>query len=283
MTGSPPQVWGNLDGEDHNTEQLWFTPTGVGKSSSSAGGWLGVSVHPHRCGEILPSKLYNRLYSGSPPQVWGNPGIVVPDVSAGRFTPTGVGKSFTVSVSPPRVAVHPHRCGEIISNFSMSITDSGSPPQVWGNRLCKHGNFHARRFTPTGVGKSFAVPVSSSWTAVHPHRCGEIYKILLVGAIPRGSPPQVWGNHLRKALLHNLHRFTPTGVGKSLQASPLRAGGWVHPHRCGEISLIHRAAVLAAGSPPQVWGNLATKFINSSDGWFTPTGVGKSCAASTAA
>ena len=70
-------------------------------------------------------------------------------------------------------------------------------------------------------------------------------------------------------------RFTPTGVGKILNASHAESSHSVHPHGCGENSLIALTTVERLGSPPRVWGKWYAYADGSGDYRFTPTGVGK--------
>ncbi len=91
-----------------------------------------------------------------------------------RFTPTGVGKS-TKDLSPGEFAkVHPHGRGEIAFVLFPIDDLAGSPPRAWGNRQAVKADLDAERFTPTGVGKSFAL-------FVHVNK-------------GIGSPPRAWGN-----------------------------------------------------------------------------------------
>ena len=116
----------------------------------------------------------------------------------------------------------------------------------------------------------------SGVSTVHPHRCGEICFDYHACFAANGSPPQVWGNRGARSALASISRFTPTGVGKSNESVSLFSSLWVHPHRCGEISVSDLTATTSLGSPPQVWGNRWQSFAQYQCAWFTPTGVGKS-------
>ena len=216
--GSPPQVWGNPSGDDAVSESARFTPTGVGKSSRQNWSDSPLTVHPHRCGEIIQTCVAEITAVGSPPQVWGNQPELNDLATGERFTPTGVGKSDCDSTRPGWTTVHPHRCGEILGGIADERDVKGSPPQVWGNQPADTDFQAVQRFTPTGVGKSEAGALVGYILPVHPHRCGEIRQWSRNGAGGDGSPPQVWGNHGCKLPLPRWSRFTPTGVGKSLAA-----------------------------------------------------------------
>ena len=91
-----------------------------------------------------------------------------------RFTPTRVGKSALLLMLRVVYPVHPHTCGEITVNDADGLLSNGSPPHVWGNLNMNAKQVGAMRFTPTRVGKSYALGVSGRFYAVHPHTCGEI-------------------------------------------------------------------------------------------------------------
>ena len=151
-----------------------FTPTGVGKSGDVAQRQTLLSVHPHRCGEILIPDVIDSNRNGSPPQVWGNPSFPRWRIDWSWFTPTGVGKSIVRLRQFSAVEVHPHRCGEIVRCRLRLVDRRGSPPQVWGNHAIVFHDLDAVRFTPTGVGKSLLSQALDAIAMVHPHRCGEI-------------------------------------------------------------------------------------------------------------
>ena len=90
--GSPPRVWGKLDGAT-TIRSVWrFTPTRVGKTEEFVKDKAAFLVHPHACGENFFADEHDAL---SP-----------------RFTPTRVGKTVYPSRSKPSRPVHPHACGE---------------------------------------------------------------------------------------------------------------------------------------------------------------------------
>ena len=132
--GSPPRVWGKLDGSMMISRCLRFTPTRVGKTPVGVTEAGAVAVHPHACGENSAVYRDQVQIIGSPPRVWGKHARRVFDPVAARFTPTRVGKTSTVTVSPVFPAVHPHACGENHRQPHGLRADGGSPPRVWGKR-----------------------------------------------------------------------------------------------------------------------------------------------------
>ena len=212
--GSPPQVWGNHLCNHAPYAKYGFTPTGVGKPVRNWTRDHGFEVHPHRCGETIATAAMPHLTNGSPPQVWGNPGWLTLAQKTHRFTPTGVGKPFSVRHCDGSAEVHPHRCGETIATHPADRPHRGSPPQVWGNQFELKTRKEWKRFTPTGVGKPVDRFVRLTAREVHPHRCGETTNWYVKHSKGHGSPPQVWGNPQATSNQTGTTRFTPTGVGK---------------------------------------------------------------------
>ena len=132
--GSPPRVWGNRDRRQRVRLAYRFTPTCVGKSLQECLPRMPHSVHPHVCGEIKATLNLRHGVRGSPPRVWGNRRRAGIAAHVQRFTPTCVGKSISFSFIMPRIAVHPHVCGEIGDGRRRTAEHDGSPPRVWGNR-----------------------------------------------------------------------------------------------------------------------------------------------------
>ena len=146
---------------------------------------------------------------------------------------------------------------------------------MWGRPITNSHTLLAQRFTPTGVGKTGVVLPSNLVRAVHPHGCGEDYAGLQRYAYYEGSPPRVWGrpNGFNPRL--QTRRFTPTGVGKTLQRSAEQSRRTVHPHGCGEDRRCAGWRRRAGGSPPRVWGRPPQPPQQPPQPRFTPTGVGK--------
>ena len=217
--GSPPRVWGRRGRGQFRQFSQRFTPTCVGKAICADGLTIGISVHPHVCGEgeaILSDKW---PYYGSPPRVWGRLNEHLHPHRGRRFTPTCVGKATAVRNSQAAL--------------------SGSPPRVWGRLNRRTGRGSSRRFTPTCVGKAGRFFFLFLAGTVHPHVCGE-------GSASRGrlskrfgSPPRVWGRP--RPTTHSPHsqRFTPTCVGKAASH--------------------HVPQIFYGGSPPRVWGRRCSR------------------------
>src|SRR6266542_1595810 len=117
----------------------------------------------------------------------------------------------------PRMAVHPHACGDDQGSEGVHREPHGSPPRVWGRPAPSQLAGDDERFTPTRVGTTFKWIGVSDLTAFHPHACGDD-ACKKSRKIPFcGSPPRVWGRRLRDLLAARGDRFTPTRVGTTIQ------------------------------------------------------------------
>jgi len=74
--------------------------------------------------------------------------------AAGRFTPTGVGKSIRGGIAMNTIRVHPHGRGEKAGTLGELDRARGSPPRAWGKVAQFPTPAMRTWFTPTGVGKS---------------------------------------------------------------------------------------------------------------------------------
>ena len=89
-----------------------------------------------------------------------------------------------------------------------------------------------------------------------------------------GSPPRLWGTLLDNVTAHAFSlRFTPTPVGNTPFSSVRYSPSAVHPHACGEHSIV-RATSASTGSPPRLWGTHLDGGVRGRVARFTPTPVG---------
>ena len=247
-------MWGRLQSYDFLNPGLRFTPTHVGTTTSPRRTRSAETVHPHACGDDVPTVIYTTPGNGSPPRMWGRRDSARSLRARHRFTPTHVGTT--------------------IAAIESLITQFGSPPRMWGRR----SRYRA----------------CSCETPVHLHACGDDSISRARPRAWAGSPPRMWGRPSRGSPGGSVSRFTPTHVGtttgeKSLHCSfrftPTHVGTtWdtegsqtrrsVHPHACGDDVPHADAALRHGGSPPRMWGR--RRFIS----WillfvrFTPTHVG---------
>ncbi len=232
-------------------------------------------VHPHGCGENSPGRAASRWRPGPSPRVWGKQLQAPTPISGDRSIPTGVGKT---SVSPPSswiLSVHPHGCGENLSNGGLSWISCGPSPRVWGKLARPIPAARRNRSIPTGVGKTRSSGRFRSAPKVHPHGCGENATCVFRDFICRGPSPRVWGKRVRGLAPRVRGRSIPTGVGKTAVIAVPVSAWTVHPHGCGENWAQRRRYKRPNGPSPRVWG----KHLSKNSKWTSyrsiPTGVGK--------
>ncbi len=95
--GSSPHPWGTPGDQFENLQNRRFIPTPVGNTSMGQNSPAGVTVHPHTRGEhgSNPSPIWRAC--GSSPHPWGTPDPGGRHAVPGRFIPTPVGNTLTVS------------------------------------------------------------------------------------------------------------------------------------------------------------------------------------------
>ena len=190
-----------------------FTPTRVGTTRNGVCPIVAKTVHPHACGDHVSPSTFRSTVAGSPPRVWGPPGLRSCSLPPSRFTPTRVGTTAAAPSRPARSAVHPHACGDHRAMPEICSTHRGSPPRVWGPRHGRLGVDRRRRFTPTRVGTTIFISACIRVSPVHPHACGDHAAGLPERTPVYGSPPRVWGPRKRIPDPASCDRFTPTRVG----------------------------------------------------------------------
>ena len=90
-----------------------------------------------------------------------------------------------------------------------------------------------------------------------------------------GSPPQVRGKPLKKAIEGGENRITPAGAGKTLIDEIQTEFNRDHPRRCGENGRFALKLLRYLGSPPQVRGKQLLLFLPEAICRITPAGAGK--------
>ncbi len=178
----------------HDLKAGRFIPTCVGNTSCRRFGLVGSAVHPHVCGEYYASRcntlrqarfiptcvgntdmppIYQKIFIGSSPRVWGILLILSLLSLPLRFIPTCVGNTRVRQSRHTGSAVHPHVCGEY-------------------SRIC-FPSLLALRFIPTCVGNTQSHAGITCDLPVHPHVCGEYVDTYDILARNAGSSPRVWG------------------------------------------------------------------------------------------
>ncbi len=151
------------------------------------------TVHPHACGEHLPSGYCSSSASGSSPRMWGTRLGAADDPCACRFIPTHVGNTTSVFALPTTNTVHPHACGEHTSDITERASMSGSSPRMWGTQQGLAMGLAFIRFIPTHVGNTIHLPRNIWNVSVHPHACGEHQSESSSTCMRPGSSPRMWG------------------------------------------------------------------------------------------
>ena len=195
------------------TIQARFIPTPVGNTRGGDKYGRERPVHPHACGEHGTRYAEGAGESGSSPRLWGTPEgsrrmtavlrfIPTPVgntlIRAGsrqppRFIPTPVGNTPQKPARPSKSPVHPHACGEHISNAVFTADILGSSPRLWGTLSRQRVHPCPHRFIPTPVGNTLSVPIECINRSVHPHACGEHIRRLITRQRSAGSSPRLWG------------------------------------------------------------------------------------------
>ena len=174
---------------------------------------------------------------------------------ASRNTPTGVGKTTTISAGCILPEKHPHGRGEDTPATGVIVPVAETPPRAWGRRFHSHTYKASKGNTPTGVGKTcFPLAACCSGTK-HPHGRGEDLRTRPVLPYPPETPPRAWGRRLLSYTPLPGDRNTPTGVGKT-------GNDWAQSYEDKE-------------TPPRAWGRQMLIRLVTGASRNTPTGVGK--------
>ncbi len=146
--------------------------------------------------------------------MWGTAAPENPGTFPRRFIPTGVGNGKP--------------------GTGKQILNRGSSPRVWGTGNTGIWFSFYHRFIPTGVGNGVALSNPILRSPVHPHGCGERFRLSARNGSSSGSSPRVWGTEKFQVSRTCIQRFIPTGVGNgSSDSKPILVTA-VHPHGCGE-------------------------------------------------
>ncbi len=212
---TPPRAWGRQMIEKLIETNDGNTPTGVGKTSACTYAAASFWKHPHGRGEDHLPLAQSQSALETPPRAWGRPIYPIFHSYIDRNTPTGVGKTATLSMGQMGHRKHPHGRGEDILIKSTYADNPETPPRAWGRQslfihfLVKLGNtptgvgktkargvwLREWRNTPTGVGKT-PVPLATGMPLQkHPHGRGED-TVQFGETFDNGeTPPRAWGRH----------------------------------------------------------------------------------------
>ena len=189
-------------------------------------------------------------------------------------SPTHVGNTHGVLRRGSAPAVHPHACGEYHGTIEPVGISYGSSPRVWGIPFQHALAQIVDRFIPTRVGNTRRSSSGRAAAPVHPHACGEYGRQKNVRIPFCGSSPRVWGIRQKTRNQAVGLRFIPTRVGNTSFLPSHDGRTAVHPHACGEYTMIPESASCKSGSSPRVWGILAAGRQMNKAERFIPTRVG---------
>ena len=176
---------------------------------------------------------------GTPPHAWGK-------------------LTYAFIPCATRTGTPPHAWGKLNTIYFHPRAE-GTPPHAWGKHRFRPGRVVDRRYTPTCVGKTELETVRFRLDRVHPHMRGENCDSARPQFRQHGTPPHAWGKRLASE------------SGRVFQP--------VHPHMRGENTRGKVGGVHYGGTPPHAWGKLSSLSGTVSGFRYTPTCVGKTCAA----
>ena len=156
-----------------------------------------------------------KTFCGPSPRVWGELLRLCSCGSFLRTIPTRVGRTVSPFTPRPRMADHPHACGENGSAFFWLVFRPGPSPRVWGELIVTDGVLTQSRTIPTRVGRTAIFAARPRPEADHPHACGENGCFDCFGCFDCGPSPRVWGERLLRVLRVLRVRTIPTRVGRT--------------------------------------------------------------------
>ena len=289
-------MWGTRISEEPEGHGVRFIPTHVGNSCASGSIRQDRPVHPHTCGELGGLHEGDGTDDGSSPHLWGTHLKGARALDLLRFIPTHVGNSLDCRMCRNLRPVHPHTCGELGTTTLYAVWSLGSSPHMWGTPYMPLSSSDVDRFIPTHVGNSSTMALATHLIPVHPHTCGELILMPWRRISRIGSSPHMWGTQIYGFARNHERRFIPTHVGNSVHRTATPSTLSVHPHTCGELSLIilivlwstvhpHTCGELVEplavpslwiGSSPHMWGTHHGTETTYTLSRFIPTHVGNS-------
>ena len=170
---TPPRAWGRRQCGNKTSPCPGNTPTSVGKTAQAWQRQARLQKHPHERGEDPRTLLSKEGREETPPRAWGRPEIRGRNGSLFRNTPTSVGKTTSRVRSRRSSRKHPHERGEDILPCGHRVAHVETPPRAWGRPIFRGKTGHAKRNTPTSVGKTSASALPMMPREKHPHERGE--------------------------------------------------------------------------------------------------------------
>ncbi len=191
-------------------------PTRVGRTSVMYRVKKPNADHPHACGENRRERLQRSFVTGPSPRVWGELFGSMINIVEIRTIPTRVGRTYPHSPDTPRMADHPHACGENGCMVWIWQPKLGPSPRVWGELPDARSLKPSSRTIPTRVGRTSGVPFRLLFSPDHPHACGENLQTLFLLSCFYGPSPRVWGERGAGDVRPESERTIPTRVGRTM-------------------------------------------------------------------
>ena len=175
-----------------------------------------------------------RYSTETPPRTWGR--LYCPDDCSpdSRNTPTHVGKTRL--------------------QHSTLNSSTETPPRTWGRRGTFQKVADGGGNTPTHVGKTSSFLLRTSPCRKHPHARGEDFLSPAASFILVETPPRTWGRPGRNRGERDVHRNTPTHVGKTGTRWRFYQDTKKHPHARGEDIAGLKDIGEQEETPPRTWG-----------------------------
>ena len=158
-------------------------------------------------------------------------------------------------------SVHPHGCGDNFPTLPHFLLPNGSPPRVWGQRTECPTYPATATVHPHGCGDNPCIILTAHIAPVHPHGCGDNFCGVWFYLNVVGSPPRVWGQHIRHIFGRGEGRFTPTGVGTTFFCTRCIIFRRFTPTGVGTTNSKPLTPGSKCGSPPRVWGQRAPESV----------------------
>ena len=175
--GSSPRVRGTSPVGVAANQSRRFIPTSAGNIPAASMTLMKKSVHPHECGEHLAVQDNSHPKFGSSPRVRGTFWFACGGRVKSRFIPTSAGNISESMNRHSDTTVHPHECGEHRKRQRPKRLLTGSSPRVRGTcRIVRRGLWW-QRFIPTSAGNIVCFVVIHQDKPVHPHECGEHFRV----------------------------------------------------------------------------------------------------------
>ena len=254
-TGTSPRLWGDFFIAQNLGDTFRYIPTLVGRLQWGETGWGTCPVHPHACGEILPSHASDKPDVGTSPRLWGDSASKAHTGRPRRYIPTLVGRFAWRTFIDAQPEVHPHACGEIQTAIGRAASSAGTSPRLWGDSQSPRQSPPEIRYIPTLVGRLMILQASHLLSPVHPHACGEICAWGNRFCRYIGTSPRLWGDCIGHSDKTVWGRYIPTLVGRFIGTTVISLTLSVHPHACGEIGGYWNVVGYIFGTSPRLWGD----------------------------